>query len=209
MKDNLSNETKHKIEEAELRARHIVNEHCNLNEMIDQRVFIIGVGKISEKLGFPTYMVNFGDDFGVEKSRLTDRFTNDVKGFAMKNTKSAASGSIYVDSRDDIEVRRFTAAHELGHLILKHLDDSEMSIAFRDNASAPDQADEKELTANAFAAELLMPKRLMKEALRNKKITKAITIEDMDFIPRLAESFGVTVEAMRRQISRLRELGEI
>jgi len=81
----------------------------------------------------------------------------------------------------------------------KHkIEEAELMIAFRDNALAPDQADEKELTANAFAAELLMPKRLMKEALINKKITKAITIEDMDFIPRLAESFGVTGEAMRR-----------
>lgn len=54
--------------------------------------------------------------------------------------------------------RRFTVAHELGHLLLDHLDSFHVDLTVREGAEGrPGYNPAKEKEANAFAAELLMP----------------------------------------------------
>lgn len=62
--------------------------------------------------------------------------------------------------------QRFTVAHELGHLMLRH------GPAFRDS---PDNFnvsvwDPKEVEANRFAADILMPKDAIEYLIRQKKV---------------------------------------
>lgn len=65
---------------------------------------------------------------------------------------------VFVDSQDPAVRRRFTLAHELGHLMLHPL-----GTEFRDRESQPLQAlPRKEREANQFAEELLMPEWLVR-----------------------------------------------
>lgn len=96
------------------------------------------------------------------------------------------------------EVRkRFSIAHEIGHYVLGHFDDD----LFEDNNK--DEVEEesmrikhsadKETEANEFAAELLMPLRLVKNEYSKGKDPKA-----------LAKIFNVSEQAMWIRLSSLR-----
>lgn len=87
--------------------------------------------------------------------------------------------------------RRFTIAHELGHLALGHLQQGEMVLDETTNSTQPEETE-----ANAFAAELLMPA----EGIRNFLDRFSRRLDDQGFslhlAVRLAASFGVSEEAV-------------
>jgi predicted secreted protein len=64
---------------------------------------------------------------------------------------------IIVTTRRDLHMQRFTAAHELGHFVLEHEGSLDREIGFPGQTS---NRDLKEVAADAFAAEFLMPKWL-------------------------------------------------
>lgn len=86
--------------------------------------------------------------------------------------------------------QRFTLAHELGHFHI-HKDQAlwvDSHAMFRSNSSV---GDPREVEANHFAAELLMPRRLLKDVQVPQDERKA----DM-LIRKLAKEFNVSVPAM-------------
>jgi len=89
--------------------------------------------------------------------------------------------------------QRFTIAHELGHFLLNH------GKSFRDTPTQFSTAnyDPREVEANRFAAELLMPSNIIRLAIMEKSITQ---------VARLAKAFGVSEAAM---MYRLKNLGWI
>jgi Zn-dependent peptidase ImmA (M78 family) len=100
------------------------------------------------------------------------------------------------------EVRqRFTIAHELGHLTL-HRDelfvdgvlkrDDESSLAIRSH----------EIEANAFAAELLMPRKFVLTEL-NKTLSTNATPDPNRLIEHLAGVFDVSEQAMQFKLMNL------
>jgi Zn-dependent peptidase ImmA (M78 family) len=128
----------------------------------------------------------------------------------------ALSGMVYI--KDTVPIigvnslhhpnrQRFTIAHELGHLVLHramlsnevHVD-KEFS-AFdgtrlnRDAKSAAGTED-IEIQANQFAAELLMPRAFIDQALAGKQID----IEDDGPIEELAKKFRVSKQALEYKI---------
>lgn len=88
------------------------------------------------------------------------------------------------DRADDVYRHRFTAAHELGHLVL------------HSNRLSGDPAVERE--ADQFAAEFLTPRLIIQELLPQR----------MDFrkLHQLSEQWGVSVKSL---IYRCKELGKI
>jgi Zn-dependent peptidase ImmA (M78 family) len=97
---------------------------------------------------------------------------------------------------------RFTIAHELGHFILhKEKDlfvDKEFKVMFR-GAINNNQNYKEEMEANEFAANLLMPEKLLKEEVMKM---------DLDFtdeaaIKHLAKKFDVSTTAMSFRIANL------
>lgn len=95
--------------------------------------------------------------------------------------------------------RRFTIAHELGHHVLGHLREA---IASGGNAELPRDGnvtyslafyDQKEVDANKFAAELLMPESAV--AYFVDKTTKNLS--------ELARTFNVSDTAMSYRLSNL------
>lgn len=102
---------------------------------------------------------------------------------------------ILVNSSDAVTRRRFTAAHELGHHVLGH---TESGKKFRDTLKPTNfefVRDPLEVEANQFAAELLMPASLVIAAFR---------VEAIPTLAAMASSFGVSEEAMKNRLKKLR-----
>lgn len=95
-----------------------------------------------------------------------------------------------VRDTDTPQRRRFTLAHELGHFALGH------GGGFRDNLASfnSHNYDQREVDANTFAAELLMPKNAIDFAIQKKNIN--------DFYE-LAQLFNVSVPAMQYRLKKL------
>lgn len=101
--------------------------------------------------------------------------------------------------------RRFTIAHECGHLILHkaqitkeiHIDKT-FPMLMRDSMSATG-VDKMEIEANMFAAELLMPASFLTDALGNEPFD----IDDESAVSALAKSFKVSSSAMRFRLGNL------
>ncbi|WP_134385243.1 ImmA/IrrE family metallo-endopeptidase [Flavobacterium psychrophilum] len=124
--------------------------------------------------------------------------SDDVSGFFVMTD----TGSIITYNKNNgTERKRFTIAHELGHFILHSKEqpifiDKTPSVMFRNNSSSTGE-DFKEREANAFAASLLMPKKLIEEEILNapNDFDKAISY--------LATTFKVSQQAMSFRLSNL------
>jgi len=98
--------------------------------------------------------------------------------------------------------QRFTIAHELGHLELHrqmitsniHVD-KDFPALMRDSNSATGK-EQIEIQANQFAAELLMPRIMIEEALAGKQFD----IDDDAPIEELAKKFRVSKQALEYRI---------
>ena len=99
--------------------------------------------------------------------------------------------------------QRFTVAHELGHYVLhRHLRDlfiDDTLTFYRDEASSEGEY-LQEIQANSFAAELLMPRGMLKEILTTQKID----IHDQDNISSLASKFGVSEQSLTYRLINLK-----
>lgn len=107
---------------------------------------------------------------------------------------------IGVNSLDSGRRQRFTVAHEIGHLLLHpseeiHIDRG-FVLAFRDKNSST-ASDVREMEANQFAAELLMPLSFLREDLQRMDID----IESESAIDKLADRYEVSVQAMIIRLS--------
>lgn len=98
---------------------------------------------------------------------------------------------IFVSPFQDERRRRFTIAHELGHLFLHmgYLTNAELWKRQDENIYHRLGSSEKEYQANEFAAAFLMPKneylKVMNENISGNKVNT----------PKIAEYFNVSVEA--------------
>lgn len=129
---------------------------------------------------------------------------SDVSGFLVLNNNTAVIGC---NKNHGHERKRFTIAHELSHFVLHAKKEipffidkqqkPEQTIMFRDSSSSTGEF-QKEREANAFAAALLMPKKLVEQEI------KLIAKENIhEAIKTLAEYFEVSVQAMSIRLTNL------
>ena len=86
-------------------------------------------------------------------------------GMLVADHVSGPSGyTIYVNSTDAVNRRRFTIAHEIAHYLLHRNRDTRV---FKDNRMyrSPGVSDAKEAEANRLAADILMPRRIIRRLL--------------------------------------------
>jgi len=84
--------------------------------------------------------------------------------------------------------KRFAIAHELGHMELKHNPGAPTECTEKHFLFWYKSQNEKEVEANVFAAELLMP-----EAMFQKRLER--TLPSLDLVERLADDFQTTLTA--------------
>lgn len=89
---------------------------------------------------------------------------------------------IYVNKSEPVQRQRFTLAHEIAHAVLHANEDL---IDYRVNFDAP--KDKKEIEANSFAANLLMPEAAFREVYQSRNGS----------LPRIAKYFGVSEVAAK------------
>lgn len=110
--------------------------------------------------------------------------------------------------------QRFTIAHELGHFLL-HKDEKDKiyidnenyfyPVKFRaSNIKLSEKDYKEEQEANAFAAALLMPIRLVQRELKDYN---GFDMSDGSMITDLAKKFEVSIQAMSYRILNLAESG--
>jgi Zn-dependent peptidase ImmA (M78 family) len=102
---------------------------------------------------------------------------------------------IGINSKRDLQTKRFIIAHEIGHYILHYeTEESGGMYAHRENRKGKDK---KENEADFFAACLLMPKKSFKERydeLKRKDVKKS----DIELL--LQNYFNVPKESVERRI---------
>jgi len=101
---------------------------------------------------------------------------------------------IAVNSAHHKNRQRFTIAHECGHLVLHnenfHIDEDFPILRRDENSSLA--LDKREVEANQFAAEILMPL----DFLKNDLSEKSIDIEDDLGVRSLSKKYMVSMQAM-------------
>jgi Zn-dependent peptidase ImmA (M78 family) len=119
-------------------------------------------------------------------------------------------GWVIVVNRDESPVRqRFTLAHELGHLVLRHYTaphaDRRYRVRFRDKESAKGSVFE-EIEANQFAAALLMPQDLLTAKLLEVGFEYHPDDEESSQLKEVARHFRVSTQALSIRLSALQLL---
>ena len=109
-------------------------------------------------------------------------------------------GTVIVVNKSHPAVRRrFTVAHEIGHFVLH--DDEVHVDRFRDDRSETG-TDAKEVEANAFAAELLMPEAVLRTDIGALELL-AFDAAAQTQLAQEARRFGVSVQALTWRLSNL------
>lgn len=102
---------------------------------------------------------------------------------------------VLINSDQPSDRQRFSAAHELGHYVLGHARRGEAEIV----SPLGRRFDTKEVEADSFAAEFLMPSEMILSEL--KQFRKSDKLEETVY--RLANRFLVSYQAMVYRLSRL------
>lgn len=106
--------------------------------------------------------------------------------------------------------QRFTVAHELGHYELHNKEnesalfvDKQFKVEFRNQDSSTGEI-VREREANAFAAALLMPEKLLVKEIKNHHFE----LSDDDSLQELSKLFNVSVSAMTFRLMNLKLLSQ-
>lgn len=147
----------------------------------------------------PLPVARLARDLGIHVVVQTFDGDEDISGFYLRE---GLERIIAVNEAHPEVRRRFTIAHELGHAVLHDHDgihiDTGFTYRLRDGTSSL-AIDTDEMSANQFAAELLMPVDEVRA-----RVGAGIEISDDDALRTLAKYFGVSVQAM---VFRLTNLG--
>ena len=164
----------------------------------------VDVFEISKKIG----RITVSQDFDFDQMGLAGK---------INWSEDRTSAEVWVNPLDGDARKRFTLSHELGHLF-KHMipnqTDLSLDEAFTDNPVhlRDGRRNSKEQEANQFAAELLMPAKMVRD--HAKKLaddhrdleTRKIKMSRDKFIETLAEKFEVSAQAMEFRLKNLRIL---
>src|SRR5260370_13269435 len=93
---------------------------------------------------------------------------------------------IIVTTQRGLHIQRFTAAHELGHVVLNHRGSVDKVILERGPLAPTGGRDLQEVAADAFAAEFLLPRWLYRHHIRSQGWTVAGHLRNPDIVYQLS-----------------------
>jgi Zn-dependent peptidase ImmA (M78 family) len=130
---------------------------------------------------------------------------DDLSGFLVRDLKRRRA-VIGVNKHHPATRQRFTIGHELGHFLLHegeqvHVDRANVGfqVKLRHRLSG-DGTDTEEKEANLFAAELLMPARLLEHDLAH---IHGFSLLDEDVINELSKKYKVSCQALTFRLANL------
>lgn len=152
----------------------------------------------------PVDIVRIARSLGARLSEVP--FDGDISGMLYRDGADVVIG---INPKHGDKRKRFSTAHEIGHLHLHKgrqiiVDRSvhtsgAVRVNFRDETSGQ-ATDREEIQANQFAAALLMPEAFVRRAL--PKVSKR-TVDYDQLLVGLAEEFDVSREAMEFRLINL------
>ncbi|PTG94948.1 toxin-antitoxin system toxin subunit [Staphylococcus chromogenes] len=122
-----------------------------------------------------------------------------ISGYSIVNKNGAPE--IVINANEPLPRQRFTMAHEFGHIIMhwnwldnrsKGLNKDKYEILFRKSPLGNDYSDIKEIQANEFASELLLPHKLLKHIIGDTKELKKNPVILEEIKKRVAVAFNVS-----------------
>jgi len=102
---------------------------------------------------------------------------------------------IMVTTKRGLHIQRFTAAHELGHVMLEHEGSVDREILERGPLAPTKGRDLREVAAEAFAAEFLLPRWLYRHHIRAQGWTVNGDLRNPEVVYQLALRMSASYEA--------------
>jgi Zn-dependent peptidase ImmA (M78 family) len=140
----------------------------------------------------------------VNASVKVGKLEEGLSGFAFQKNGMKFIG---ISSEENPLRRRFTLAHELGHIYLHKRDhlSYDSGLMMLRNEHSSDGTDLKEIEANRFAAELLMPEEEVRKDMMSSPNIDFMddTKETRDFVKDLADKYKVSPRAMSVRLTTL------
>ena len=134
----------------------------------------------------------------------------DISGLLRREGNRVVIG---INSLESPARQRFTVAHELGHFRLHKgyevIVDKLVRLNLRVTPGGPLATPEEEREANYFAAELLMPARLVEARARELVGKKQTLVSDERLVEDLARQFDVSRQAMLYRLVNLDLLDDL
>jgi Zn-dependent peptidase ImmA (M78 family) len=143
------------------------------------------------------------DPFQIAKSLgckvVVENFSDELSGILLRK---ASGNTIAVSASDGPQRRRFTIAHECGHLALEHAGEVfiDKQVVNRRDSNSSLAIDNQEIEANQFAASLLMPRDEVVSFLDNLLLTNR---NRHSIIESMASAFKVSRPAMEYRLVNL------
>jgi Zn-dependent peptidase ImmA (M78 family) len=134
-----------------------------------------------------------------------EELEDEVSGFLLtKNGKQA----IVINSSHHECRKRFSIAHELGHSVLHDKDrelflDSKKTVYFFRDKNSSSGINTVEIEANEFAAQVLMPKKLIDQLIKKY----ALDLTNDDDLTLLSKKLKVSEQALTFRLVRLNYIG--
>lgn len=135
-------------------------------------------------------------------------FHSAVNDETSEYSTNAKTRQIRINKYEPLVRQRFTIAHEIGHILLGH-----EGVSFRDtNYQQYNDFIKRmnEVNANSFAAELLMPEKLLRKALENTMFelnydaTQKFSDSDIDYLAEnTAKKMMVSLESFKYRLKNL------
>ncbi len=99
--------------------------------------------------------------------------------------------------------QRFTIAHEIGHLMLhKGAMFVDKTVRLNRDSKSSMAIDPREIEANGFAAELIMPREIVTKEV-TKRLSKKSGVTEISLVEALASTFEVSTHAMEIRLTNL------
>lgn len=165
-----------------------------------KRNTFVDVEKIAKKLGIQVMSGQFSAKGGQQVSGI------------LRIDPSNGHPIIAIQSNESPVRQRFTIAHEIGHYLLHkdnqlHVDHKKpevITLMFRDETSS-NATSMKEIQANQFAAELLMPSDEILACIKENTVAESDEDNIFELIKALADRYQVSTTAMAIKIGKLSE----
>ena len=151
--------------------------------------------------GVPVPVEKIAEKLGVKISYEPFDGKEEVSGVLIKEAERSVIG---INASHAKTRQRFTIAHEMGHLVLKHRGDIFVDKTVRINRDSKSALaiDKNEIEANGFAAALLMPRdHIVREV--QKRLDSKAGKKDYFLVDHLASTFQVSTQAMEYRLNNL------
>lgn len=102
---------------------------------------------------------------------------------------------IMITTRRGLHIQRFTAAHELGHVLLEHRGSVDQEIFERGPLAPFEGRDLNEVAADAFAAEFVLPRWLYRHHIQAQGWSVTTDLHDPDIVYQLSLRMGASYDA--------------